>query len=163
VLTTSFSAAVLLRLLPVFVEAIHIPLHIRAYINGTLHPVSALCVCILFLCLWGAATPMYFFYDLDVFSETWYTDDGHVWFPVAICRIVVSGLLGFLYITYMSFAARAVDHYRREKTFKGAGRTKRGSDRLEEGVELGSVGDDDHSKVKDVDGRADSKDLGAVG
>jgi hypothetical protein len=104
---------------------------------------------------------MYFFDDLDLFSDIGYTDNGHVWFSMAIGRMVVSGLLGLLYMVYMSFAARAVDLYRRENRSKGIGRTKRGSERLEEGVELervGSVGNGDPRKDNDIDDRADSRD-----
>lgn len=104
---------------------------------------------------------MYFFWDLNVFSEEWYTDNGRAWFPLAVCRITVSGFLGLLYLVYMSFAARAVEHYRREKKGKGRGRTKRGSERLEGGVELGNVVDNESSNAKDVDDRVDSGEFGA--
>jgi hypothetical protein len=103
---------------------------------------------------------MYFFYDLDIFSEIWYTDKGHVWYPLVLCRITVSGTIGLVYLVYMSFAARSVELYRREKISKGAGRTKRGSERLDEGVELGIVGNDSHSKAKNVDERVDSGEFG---
>jgi hypothetical protein len=106
---------------------------------------------------------MYFFWDLNIFEDIWYTDENHVWYPLALCRIAVSGLIGLLYLVYMSFAARAVEYYRREKMGKGKGRTKRGSERLEDGVELGNVGDGEGSKAKDsVDNRVDSGEYGVL-
>lgn len=103
---------------------------------------------------------MYFFWDIDVFSEIWYTDNGHVWYPMTLIRITISGLIGMLYLVYMCFAACAVHYYRRENKGKGEGRTKRGSKRLEDGVELGNVAHDEDRKTKDVDDRVDSAEFG---
>jgi hypothetical protein len=145
----------------VVIEALHLPFHIRAFIKGKLHPVSALCVSILFVSMWSIICPMYLFLDMDLFDEGYYTDIDNIWFAFNMTRTACAALIGLLYLIYMCFAAPAVHYLRLEKKGKGRGRTKRGSERIDDGVELGNL-DDEAGRKKAEEGRVDSGEFVAV-
>jgi hypothetical protein len=132
-----YSIQVITRLTPLILESIHIPFHYRSFVRGTLNPISALCVSLLFTCIWGVITTFSLFQDYDVFSEDGYTDGmSTAWLSMGIARCSVAGLIGLAYLIYMCFAAPAVHYVRLEK--KGRVGKKRGSEELSgEDVELG--------------------------
>jgi hypothetical protein len=110
------------------VEAIHIPLHLRAFLRGTLNPISALCVSILFLCIW-CILPLFLFSDYTVFGLEDYGVYSMAWVIISGFRCVIAGLIALLYLIYMCFAAPAV-HFARLEKKKRVGKM-RGSERLD--------------------------------
>ena len=149
-------------------EAVHVPLHARAFLRGTLHPISALCISIFWTSGWAVLAPMTLFADMAFFSEVSYQNEGHVWDTLAILRCCIAASMGGFWLVYLGFAARAVHLLRLEKERRGS--AKRGSERLEGErageleleLELGKMSARDGKETKEGDERVDSVDLGSV-
>jgi hypothetical protein len=120
------------------IEAVHLPLHIRSFLRGTLSPVAALPVTIMFFLIWLLASLWSPFQDEIFFritSELYPELNG--WIVLSYFKAATAAMLPVAYLVYIVYAGKAVHYLRMEKKRKAKTHGKNvGSVNLEAPIEL---------------------------